>query len=248
MPSRSLSKPPTTSGASLHPISPPTTTNVAHSHSHSAQQLKAESNKKFISDSTRRIIDLAGLSSSSDTADLIQRSVVQHVEYEERLKHHQEFVSDKERHSKDKHSKKMVDVQIMDYIQQLTELVDREMALSALSNLREKKPDLALLLWGTPAVIAALIQEVISVYPYLSGNIEMNSNHSNRCCNALALLQCVASHPETRGLFLKAYIPLFLYPFLNTELNSRPFEYLRFVNVRGCALVSCHGVTWCATM
>jgi len=80
-------------------------------------------------------------------------------------------------------------------------------------------------------VIAALIQEVISVYPYLSGNIEMNSNHSNRCCNALALLQCVASHPSTRGLFLKAYIPLFLYPFLNTELNSRPFEYLRLTSL-----------------
>eukprot|EP00483_Globobulimina_turgida_P008516 UN08533 len=59
----------------------------------------------------------------------------------------------------------------------------------------------------------------------------MNSNHSNRCCNALALLQCVASHPETRGLFLKAYIPLFLYPFLNTELNSRPFEYLRLTSL-----------------
>jgi len=239
MSSRSLSKPPTSTGTSLHPISPanaanPSTTSshsLSHSHSHSAQQHKAETNKKFVGDSTRRIIELADLSASSDTADLIQRSVAQHVEYEERLKHHKDFVLDKERHSKDKHSKKKVDVQIMDYIQQLTELVDREMALAALSNLREKKPDLAPLLWGTPAVIAALIQEVISVYPYLSGNIEMNSNHSNRCCNALALLQCVASHPETRGLFLKAYIPLFLYPFLNTELNSRPFEYLRLTSL-----------------
>merc|ERR1711971_559317 len=29
----------------------------------------------------------------------------------------------------------------------------------------------------------------------------------------------------------KAYIPLFLYPFLNTELNSRPFEYLRLTSL-----------------
>ena len=37
-------------------------------------------------------------------------------------------------------------------------------------------------------------------------------NQSNRVCNALALLQCVASHQETRALFLQAHIPLFLYP------------------------------------
>jgi CCR4-NOT transcription complex subunit 9 len=66
----------------------------------------------------------------------------------------------------------------------------------------------------------------------------------------LALLQCVASHSETRGLFLngtfpvhvscenfqltsfpKAHIPLFLYPFLNTTSKSRPFEYLRLTSL-----------------
>lgn len=46
-------------------------------------------------------------------------------------------------------------------------------------------------------------------------------------CNALALFQCVASHSETRELFLQAQIPLFLYPFLNTTSKTRPFEYLR---------------------
>lgn len=229
---------PPPSNAASNPASSAVASSHSHSHSvrshsvHSGALHKHSDNQKFIESSTQRIISLSGLSASSDTADLIQRSVAQHVEYEQRLKQHEELVSDKERHSKmDKHSKKSVDVEIMDYIQQLTELVDREMALSALSKLRENNPDLAPLLWGTPAVIAALIQEVISVYPYLSGNIEMNSNHSNRCCNALALLQCVASHPETRGLFLKAYIPLFLYPFLNTELNSRPFEYLRLTSL-----------------
>jgi CCR4-NOT transcription complex subunit 9 len=50
-------------------------------------------------------------------------------------------------------------------------------------------------------------------------------------CNALALLQCVASHPETRTLFLKAHIPLFLYPFLNTISKTRPFEYLRLTSL-----------------
>ncbi|ETO13478.1 cell differentiation protein rcd1 [Reticulomyxa filosa] len=106
---------------------------------------------------------------------------------------------------------------------------------------------LAPLLWGTPGVIAALIQEVISVYPFLTKSIEMDNGQSNRCCNALALLQCVASHPETRGLFLRdgsgvyclclclcgniAQIPLFLYPFLNTRLQTKPFEYLRLTSL-----------------
>ena len=54
---------------------------------------------------------------------------------------------------------------------------------------------------------------------------------SNRVCNALALLQCVASHPETRGLFLSAHVPLYLYPFLNTVSKNRPFEYLRLTSL-----------------
>nr|ACG39853.1 cell differentiation protein rcd1 [Zea mays] len=46
-----------------------------------------------------------------------------------------------------------------------------------------------------------------------------------------ALLQCVASHPETRILFLNAHIPLYLYPFLNTTSKTRPFEYLRLTSL-----------------
>ena len=50
-------------------------------------------------------------------------------------------------------------------------------------------------------------------------------------CNALALLQCVASHPETRSAFLVAHIPLYLYPFLHTVSKTRPFEYLRLTSL-----------------
>lgn len=47
----------------------------------------------------------------------------------------------------------------------------------------------------------ALLQEIVSVYPLLSPP-NLTANVSNRVCNALALLQCVASHSETRQLFL----------------------------------------------
>lgn len=50
-------------------------------------------------------------------------------------------------------------------------------------------------------VMAVLLQEIVSVYPLLSPPA-LTGHASNRVCNALALLQCVASHNETRGLFL----------------------------------------------
>ena len=55
----------------------------------------------------------------------------------------------------------------------------------------------------------------------------MTVNRSNRACSVLALFQCVAAHPETRHPFLKAQIPIFLYPFLNTLNKSKPYEYIR---------------------
>jgi CCR4-NOT transcription complex subunit 9 len=70
------------------------------------------------------------------------------------------------------------------------------------------------------------------------------AQQSNRVCNALALMQCVASHKQTRGPFLQgllyfyafiyifaANIPLFLYPFLHTTKSTRPFEYLRLTSL-----------------
>ncbi|KAF8954978.1 Cell differentiation protein rcd1 [Entomortierella lignicola] len=53
--------------------------------------------------------------------------------------------------------------------------------------------------------MAALLQEIVAVYPLLvpSG---LTAHASNRVCNALALLQCVASHPETREMFLNGVI------------------------------------------
>nr|GMC75502.1 cell differentiation protein RCD1 homolog [Ipomoea batatas] len=102
--------------------------------------------------------------------------------------------------------------------------------------------------------------EIVSIYPVLSPP-NLTPAQSNRVCNALALLQlsadhvslskdssfdafiseanqpfhyglqCVASHPDTRMLFLNAHIPLYLYPFLNTTSKSRPFEYLRLTSL-----------------
>jgi CCR4-NOT transcription complex subunit 9 len=126
----------------------------------------------------------------------------------------------------------------------------RETALLELSKQREKFPELAPYLWNSFGTMAVLLQvcigrgallslwffnfvshstwmqEITLIYPQLQPP-ELNTQTSNRVCNALALFQCVASHSETRELFLQAHIPLFLYPFLNTTSKTRPFEYLR---------------------
>ena len=106
----------------------------------------------------------------------------------------------------------------------------REQALYELSKKRDHFPELAPTLWYSVGVVAALLQEVISVYKMLCP-ADLAGPASNRVCNALALLQCVASHPETRMLCIKAHLPLFLYPFLNTQTKSRPFEYLRLTSL-----------------
>lgn len=55
--------------------------------------------------------------------------------------------------------------------------------------------------------MTSLLQEIISVYPLLNPS-QLTAAASNRVCNALALLQCVASHSETRGLFLNGELLL----------------------------------------
>lgn len=119
---------------------------------------------------------------------------------------------------------------VFQWIVELTSPETRENALQELSKKREVVPDLAPMLWHSFGTVAALLQEIVNVYPAINPP-HLTAHQSNRVCNALALLQCVASHPETRSAFLQAHIPLFLYPFLHTVSKTRPFEYLRLTSL-----------------
>ncbi|XP_040563625.1 CCR4-NOT transcription complex subunit 9 [Lepeophtheirus salmonis] len=116
------------------------------------------------------------------------------------------------------------------WINELSCCETRETALLELSKKREVVPDLAPMLWNSFGTIAALLQEIINIYPAINPPV-LSAHQSNRVCNALALLQCVASHPDTRSAFLLAHIPLYLYPFLHTVSKTRPFEYLRLTSL-----------------
>ncbi|XP_067119345.1 CCR4-NOT transcription complex subunit 9 [Centruroides vittatus] len=119
---------------------------------------------------------------------------------------------------------------IYQWIIELSSSEARENALLELSKKREVVPDLAPMLWNSFGTISALLQEIINIYPAINPPT-LTAHQSNRVCNALALLQCVASHPETRSAFLQANTPLFLYPFLHTVSKTRPFEYLRLTSL-----------------
>ncbi len=92
---------------------------------------------------------------------------------------------------------------IENYVHQLINPATRENALLELSKKRENFPELAPYLWYSFGTMAALLQEIISAYPLLSPPGLLTAHASNRVCNALALLQCVASHQDTRSMFLQ---------------------------------------------
>lgn len=120
---------------------------------------------------------------------------------------------------------------VQKWIQELLKPETRENALLELSKKREVVPDLAIMLWHSYGVISTLLQEITNVYPTLNPPL-LSAHQSNRACNALALLQCIASHPETRSSLLEANIPLYLYPILHTtNSKARPFEYLRLTSL-----------------
>lgn len=127
-------------------------------------------------------------------------------------------------------SRALGDEQIYQWISELVNGTNRERALLELGKKREQYDDLALVLWNSFGVMTVLLEEIISVYPYLNPPV-LTASVSNRVCNALALLQCVASNANTRGLFLSANFPLYLYPFLSTFARQRLFEYLRLTSL-----------------
>ena len=62
----------------------------------------------------------------------------------------------------------------------------REEAFKKLNDRRDIEPYLAKLLWYSPGSIAILLQEIISIYPYLT-SIKLNQRISEKICNVLGL-------------------------------------------------------------
>ncbi|KAE8685891.1 Detected protein of unknown function [Hibiscus syriacus] len=75
-----------------------------------------------------------------------------------------------------------------------------------------------------------LCKVITSAYsPLLSDSITEKA--VTQVCNAIALLQPVASHPDTKMPFIRATMPVYLYPFLNTMSSERNYECLRLTSL-----------------
>jgi CCR4-NOT transcription complex subunit 9 len=129
--------------------------------------------------------------------------------------------------------------QIYALVKRLTgSVADRTDALYNLSVQREQIPDLAVLLWESPATMTALLSEILAVYPYVASTggsshvpPSLNSKISTRVCNVLTLFQCVAGHEETRLAFIHANIPMYLFPFLHATNQSRECESFKLTSL-----------------
>ena len=104
----------------------------------------------------------------------------------------------------------------------------RDHALEELHKRRESitTTDLAIYIWYSTGTIAALLQEIIYTYQFLNPP-KLTREKVNKICTIIALFQCVVENPDTCHEFLKAQLPIFLYPFLNTINKSTTYEYLK---------------------
>lgn len=116
--------------------------------------------------------------------------------------------------------------QLCVWINEVLPTETRENAIFQLSKRRSMVDLVAPLIWHSFGTIAAIIQEITDIYPFVNP-ATLTNYQSNRACNALNILNAVAAHKETRGPFLAAGIPLLLYPFLHTTCKAKEFEYLR---------------------
>lgn len=116
--------------------------------------------------------------------------------------------------------------QLCSWINEVLSPETRENAILQLSRRRAMVDLIAPLIWNSFGTIAAIIQEITDIYPFINPPT-LTSYQSNRVCNALNLLNAVASHNEIRSRFLESGISYLLYPLLTTSSQSKEFEYLR---------------------
>ncbi|KAI3828047.1 hypothetical protein L1987_02141 [Smallanthus sonchifolius] len=102
----------------------------------------------------------------------------------------------------------------------------------ALLNKKRRSKDMPLMLWDAKNVSFILLQEISKAYTLLSPPA-LSMKEATRVCNALALLQSMASHPDTKMKVVKARLPVYIYPFMNTTENNgiKHFDYLRLTSL-----------------
>ena len=90
---------------------------------------------------------------------------------------------------------------VIQLIAQLKDPSKKDEAFKDLNDKRDLTSDLAPVLWHSIGTVTILLQEIISIYPFLNPPT-LSQSLSERTCSVLGLFQCIALHPETRPYFL----------------------------------------------
>ncbi|XP_074363145.1 cell differentiation protein rcd1-like [Apium graveolens] len=121
---------------------------------------------------------------------------------------------------------------VEDLVVLLREPEHREKAISSLTQIKKQGriQDLALHIWRSISTVFLLLSEVLSIYKSLTPE-KLTMKDSSKVCDVLVLFECLATHPQTKMQFLNVQIHCYLYPFLETEETSKPFQYLRLMSL-----------------
>ena len=112
---------------------------------------------------------------------------------------------------------------------------DKSEAMHTLSAQREVYPNLGSIIWDSPAAVAALLSEIISAFPHVTAistipaaaYSSISTDLMNRVCNAMTLFQSIAGNDDVRDAFLRANLPIYLFPFLHTTNQTLECEHFK---------------------
>lgn len=115
---------------------------------------------------------------------------------------------------------------IIKYVYEIKNEETREEAIKNLYKYRENNKNIAIYLWYTRGTMAALLQEIINIYPYFSSS-KLTNEQANKAKYIISLFQSIALHPKTRKEFLESQLLVFLYPFLSCQNKAKSYEIIK---------------------
>ncbi|KAK8842726.1 Cell differentiation protein RCD1 [Tritrichomonas musculus] len=104
----------------------------------------------------------------------------------------------------------------------------RYQSVQTLISIKSNFPDLALMLWFSPATVTSLLSDVLNFYPVLVSaqpNASMTRS-AEMAYNSLVLLQVIADHEDTKLPFVRANIPIYLIPIIHHTLLRPDSEHI----------------------
>ncbi|XP_074361246.1 uncharacterized protein LOC141701504 [Apium graveolens] len=118
---------------------------------------------------------------------------------------------------------------VEDLVVLLREPEHREKAISSLTHIKEtgRIQDVALHIWRSISTVFLLLWEVLSIYKSLTPE-KLTMKDSSKVCDVLVLFEVISAPLIS---FSSVQIHCYLYPFLETEETSKPFQYLRLMSL-----------------